>query len=212
MADKIKRISVNALERVVKDMDEGIITKNWHSIEVSIKRRLGLYDMMTFVDSVVKTCFTGDDNKYTPEVLDFAIRCAVLESYANFTLPENVETRYDFVYGCDAYEFVAAAIDPDQFDLILDAIDEKIEHIARAQADAVIQKANEMVASLEQLEEQLSTVFAGVGEEDMAGIIKALQSGTMDEGKLVDAYFDARDKRAENKNDSGIVVKETEAE
>ena len=190
MADKMKRISVNALERVVKDLDDGIITKNWRSNEVSIKRRLGLYETM----------------------LDFAIRCSVLEMYANFTLPENVERKYDFVYGCDAYEFVLNEIDEEQFDIIMDAIDEKIEHIANAQADAVMQKANEMIASLEQLESQLSTVFAGIGAEDMAGIVNALKSGTLDEERLVNAYFDAREKQDKSENDMETAAKETEAE
>lgn len=212
MSDKMKRISVNALERVVKDLDTGIITKNWRSNEVSIKRRLGLYEMMEFVDGVVKTCFAGDDHQYTPEVLDFAIRCSVLEMYANFSLPENVERRYDFAYGCDAYEFVLNEIDDEQFDIIMDAIDEKIEHIANAQADAVMRKANEMIASLEQLESQLSTVFAGIGAEDMAGIVNALKSGTLDEEKLVNAYFDAHEKQHKSESDAETAVKETEAE
>lgn len=197
MADKNKRISVNALERVVKEQYPEPVTQGWHGNEVTIKPMLGLNEMMEFVDGVVKTCFIGDEQKYTPEVRDFAIRCSVLEMYANFTLPENVEHKYEFVYGCDAVEFVLGHIDHEQFEMILDAIDEKIEHIASAQAEAVMQKANELFAELEQLEKNLANVFEGIDEKDMAGIVKALQSGTLDEEKLVNAYFDARGKQEE---------------
>ena len=221
MAEKMERLSINALERVVKETGAGAITREWRGNDVTIRRRLGLYEMMKFVDGVVKTCFAGDAHQYTPEVLDFAIRCSVLEMYANFTLPKNVENRYDFVYGCDAYTFVLNEIDGEQFDLILDAIDEKIEHVAaaRERADAVTQIADKVCSFVNAALGKLSEVSADIGEENLARIAECLQSGTMDRETLtnavinaVNAYFDARDKRAENEQNGDEAVNTAEAE
>lgn len=212
MADKVKEISINAMERVIKESGENIVTKDWHGNELVIKRRLGLMEMMSFVDGVVKTCFTGDEQRYTPEVRDFAIRCSVLESYANFRLPDNIEKRYEFVYGCDAVKCVIDEIDMPQFDRMLDAIDEKIQYVADVHIEAINQKMNELYASFEALEERLSTVFGGIDEEGMANIVKALQSGNLDEERLVNAYFDARDKYEKHEFHGALIPKETEAE
>lgn len=210
MADKVKNIPINAMERVVKESGDTIITKEWHGNELVIQRRLGLMDMMSFVDGVVKTCFTGDEHKYTPEVRDFAIRCSILEMYANFTLPQNVEKRYEFVYGCDAVDSVVQEIDATQFDLILQAIDEKIEYVADAHIEAINQQMNELYASFAELENRLSSVFEGVDGDGMANIVKALQSGNLDEEKLVNAYFDARDKYEKHEFHGTLVEKEQE--
>ncbi|MBR1525582.1 MAG: hypothetical protein IJ640_02865 [Prevotella sp.] len=210
MADKVKNISINAMERVVKESGDTVITKEWHGSELVIQRRLGLLDMMSFVDGVVKTCFTGDEHKYTPEVRDFAIRCSILEMYANFTLPQNVEKRYEFVYGCDAVDNVVQEIDATQFDLILQAIDEKIQFVADAHIEAINQQMNELYASFAELENHLSAVFEGVDADGMANIVKALQSGNLDEEKLVNAYFDARDKYEKHEFHGALVEKEAE--
>lgn len=195
MADKSKKISVNAMERVIKDSGDAAVTKDWHGNELIIRRRLGLVDMMNFVAGVVQTCFVGEEKVYSPEVRDFAIRCGLLEIYANFTLPSSVEKRYEFVYGCDAVDAVMAEIDHTQYILILDAIEEKLQHMADAHIEAVNRHIDELFSSFEALESKLSEVFGGIGEDDMAGIVKALQSGTLDEEKLVNAYFDARSKQ-----------------
>ena len=126
MAIKVKKVSINALEKCVQEMNvENITEHEWNGITFSLKHRLGLMEMMTFVDGVVKSCFAGDGAQYTPEVLDFAIRCSLLEIYANFTLPAKVEHRYDIVYGCgDLFAIILENIDRVQYDDILRSIDE----------------------------------------------------------------------------------------
>lgn len=193
MANKIKKISINALEKCVKEaVGEPIVTKEWRGININIKTRLGLMEMMTFVDGVVKTCFTDNDTRYTPEVRDFAIRCSVLEMYANFTLPNNVEKRYELAYGCDAYKTIMESIDMSQFDAMLRAIDDKVEHLAEANIEAVTRQVNELYASLSALEERLSTVFQGIDKETITQLVGAMTDGKFDEERLVHAYLETK--------------------
>lgn len=204
MENKIKKISINALEKCVKEAaGEPIVTKEWRGINVNIKVRLGLKEMMTFVDGVVKTCFTEDDNQYTPEVLDFAIRSSVLEMYANFTLPSNIEKQYELVYGCDVYSTILEAIDRSQFDAMLRAIDEKISHIAASNIEAVTRQVNDVYASLNALEERLSAVFQGIDKDAITGLVGAMADGKFDEEKLVQAYLETKNGKKLQEDEAG---------
>lgn len=193
MTTKTKRVSINTLERCVKEaVGSPIVTKEWRGINVNIKVRLGLQEMMTFVDGVVKTCFTEGGKRYTPEVLDFAIRSSVLEMYANFALPSNIEKQYELVYGCDVYSIILQTIDRSQFDAMLHAIDEKIEHIALANIEAVTLQVNEIYASLSALETRLSSIFQNIDKKDIERLLGAMADGKFDEEQLVHAYFEAK--------------------
>lgn len=193
MANKIKKISINTLEKCVKEAaGEPFVTREWRGIDVDIKVRLSLMEMMTFVDGVVKSCFTEQSAEYMPEIQDFAIRCSVLETYANFTLPSNIEKRYELAYGCDVYDVILSVIDRAQFDTIMRAIDEKISHLADANIEAINRQVNELYASLSSLEERLSEAFRGIDNESLSGLVDAISNGKLDEEKLVQAYFDAK--------------------
>lgn len=195
MANKTKKIAINALEKCVKEaVGEPVVTKEWRGINVGIKIRLSLAEMMTFVDGVVKMCFTEDGTQYTPEVLDFAIRNNVLEMYANFSLPSNVEKRYELVYGCDVYNTIMETIDRSQFDAMLRAIDEKIEHIAESNIEAITKQINELYASLNNLQERLSAAFDGIDSDTITSLVKAMTDGKFDEEKLVRTYLDVKKK------------------
>lgn len=191
MANKIKKISINTLEKCVAEASgEPTVTIEWHGIAVAVKRRLGLMEMMTFVDGVVKSCFTSGGVEYTPEVLDFATRCSILEMYANFSLPANVERRYELVYECgDLYQIILDNIDRLQFDDILRSIDDKIAHIAEANIEAITRQMNELYAAFERLQERLSTAFEGIDKETIDNLVGAISDGKFDEEKLVDTYF-----------------------
>ena len=193
MANKIKTISINALERAVKDMDEQIRTViEWRGVSVTIKKRLGLMEMMSFVESVVRSCFNGEDNRFTPEIMDFAIRCGVLETYANFTLPANIEKRYELVYGCDALPMIMEVIDMDQYRAMMQAIDEKVSHMAQANIQAVFRQVNELYASLHELEDKMADVMNNLDPEMLEKLMASFSNGGIDEEKLVRAYLNEK--------------------
>lgn len=204
MANKTKKISINALEKCVKEATaEPVVTKEWRGINVNIKYRLGLNEMMAFVDGVVKTCFTEADNQYIPEVLDFAIRSSVLSMYANFTLPANIERQYELVYGCDVYATILESIDRNQFDAMLRAIDVKIAHVASANIEAVTRQVNDVYASLNALEERLSAVFQGIDKDAITGLVGAMADGKFDEEKLVQAYLETKNGKQSQEDKAG---------
>lgn len=184
---KIKRISVNALEKVEKDTYEPYRTFNWHGVEVTITHTLSLKDMLEFVSGVVKSCFAAD-NAYTPEIMDFAIKVSILEKYANFTMPRNVEMQYDMVYHTDAVERVLEHINLAQYHEICESICLKVENMAQANINAANQKLTEVCASFDKLQSDIAKMFGGITSDDIKALTEAVTNGTFDEHKLVSAY------------------------
>ena len=186
-----KRISVNAIERAVEEANENLVTVvDWYGNELAIKRRLNIAEMMNFVDVVVSNCFTPD-GEYVPETRDFTIRCATLEFYGNFRLPENLEKRYALVYSApieEALTEIDRHADGDQYDEILSVIYEKVKYIRNTNVEAANRKIEEMMKVIDGLGAQLNEVFGGMADEDVKALVENLAKG-VDEGKLMDAYI-----------------------
>lgn len=185
---KIKRVSVNAFEKAMKETYIPTEVFTWNGIEVTVKKNLSLKEMLEFVDSVVKSCFTKDTNTYIPEIMDFTIKVCVLEKYANFTMPNNVTTQYELVYHTDAVDCVLKYINLRQFNEVCVAINKKIENLAQANIEAVNKQMNELYNAFDNLQNKLASLFEGINSEDVRAVAGALANGMLDEEKLVKAY------------------------
>ena len=186
---KIKRISVNAFEKVMKETYAPTETFDWNGIEVTVKKNLSLREMLEFVDGVVKSCFSSETNAYIPEIMEFATKVCILEKYANFTMPSNVESQYALIYCTDAVECVLPHVNTDQLAEIKHAISKKVENIANANIEAVNKQMTEIHAAFDGLQNQLTGMFDGVSTEDIRAMAEALTNGALDEEKLVKAYM-----------------------
>lgn len=186
---KMKKISVNAFEKAMKDTYTPTETFDWNGIEVTVKKNLSLKEMLEFVDSVVKSCFTKDTNTYMPEIKDFAIKVCILEKYANFTMPRSVESQYALIYNTDAVECVLNHIDVRQFCEINTAITVKTEHIAQANIEAVNTHMNELYNAFNVLQTKVANLFDGISGDDIQAVASAFANGALSEEKLVKAYL-----------------------
>lgn len=194
---KTKKITVNAFERVMKETYTPTETFDWNGVEVIVKKTLSLKEMLEFVDTVVKSCFTDTEGVYIPEVKDFILKACVLEKYANFTMPRNLETQYDLIYHTDALERVLGYVNVQQFNEICCAINAKIEHQAQANVEAAHKQMNALFDAFDSLQTQLGGVFAGVGENDVRAVVDALSQGALDEEKLARAYIAVKNESTE---------------
>lgn len=198
MAEETKRISVNAFERQVKaNHSDNISTFIWGDVEVFVKRRLSLAEVIEFVDDVVKTCFTQDNFSYLPEVKNFSIKSNILTMYANFTMPSNVEYQYELVYDSNIVSEIIKYIDHEQLDEILAAIDDRIDAEIQMGASTLKVQVSKLIAAVSDLESRFSDIFSGIGEKEMAEMVSAITDGKFDADKLISAYFGQK-KRSEN--------------
>lgn len=189
MVTKVKRIPINALEKAIAESAGApVVKKEWHGIELTIKRGLCLKDMMQFVNDVTNMCFDENGN-YMPEIRDFAMRCSLLEMYVNLTLPKNVEDKYQIVYAFDGYKMIMGEIDKSQFDAMVNAIGEKIQYVVDANIETIKSKVVEMFSSLSELEGKFKSMFDGVDADTINKLAGAISGSRLDEEKLVQAYM-----------------------
>lgn len=184
---KSKRISITTFDKAMKAMSVPVKTVEWNGIEIEIKHTLPLKDVLTFVENVASSCF-ATDNSYLPEIKVFAIKCSVLEMYANFTLPANVEHKYDLIYNTDAFDVVAEHINAKQFNEIVEAINEKVYNSADANVAMANQKINEIYTAFDGLLTQVGDVFSGLSSDEIISFMSAVTNSRLDESKIVEAY------------------------
>lgn len=185
-----KKISITTFEKIMKDIHISTKTVEWNGVNITIKPTLSLKEMLSFVDNVVQSCFTTEDAAYIPEVKEFVIKCCVLEMYANFTLPTNVERKYDLIYCTDAIDVVMSNINAAQFGEIMEAINDKISNIAQANIESANKQINELYSAFDNIQEQMSSLFAGIGNDEIGKLVGAIAGDKFDEAKLVQAYID----------------------
>lgn len=192
MANKIKKISINAFEKAVNAQYEPIQTIEWNGIEILVNHTLTLHDMLAFVDLVVKNCFSNTDGAYMPEIKDFAIRNAIIEYYTNISLPLNVEKKYDLLYHSPILEEILPIIDQSQFKSIIRSIDEKTAHLAQANIEAVTKQMNELYATFDNMQKQINESFGNIDNGALSKVVETLIGGTLDEEKIVNAVLKAK--------------------
>ena len=182
------KITIDELRNAVDEHFELTTEAYWHSLALHIKKCLSFQDMLMFVRDVVSSCFEQDTNEYLPEIKDFALRCCVLEYYAGIVLPEAISEKYEIVYHSDIASFIVRRVDETQFAAIIQAIDDKIEHLAQSNIEALNKQMNEVVTEFASLEENLAGIFDGIDNDTVSKIANAIAGGSFDEHKLVEAF------------------------
>ena len=190
---KLKRVSINAFEKVMNDMDHGVYTEvNWRGIDILVRKHLPLKTMLEFVANVVGSC-VSDNGNYNPEAKEFAIKTNILTKYANFTMPANIELHYDLVYMTDAVAHVLEYVDEEQMDEIRYAIDERIRYLIHVNVNAVQKQMMDINSAFYNIQNQFSEMFSGMKEGDMKALTDAIgQYKGLNEEALVEAFIKSK--------------------
>lgn len=186
---KIQKISVNAMDEIMKRYAT-TETVEWNGLQVVIKKNLSLEEMMTFANSVVKSCFDQSSGAYIPEVKDFAIRANVLDMYTNFTLPKDLGKQYDMVVQSGAVEMVLNYINCVQFNELVKAIDSKLQNTADANIQAFITKLDNVTTAFSDMQTEMEKMFSGVDTEDIGKLVGAIANGDNTEEGIVKSYLE----------------------
>lgn len=187
---KLKKVSITSFNKIMKEINTPIEIVEWHGIKITVQKTLPLVDVLTFVDRVFTGCFDEATNSYVPEVKDFAIKCCTLELYANFSLPSNVEHKYDLIYNTDAVDVVMKHINTVQFNDIIDSINTKINCTIQADMDTINKQMRNIYNSFYEMQRNIERIFSNIQSEDLSNLIHALSDKNFDESKLVQAYIE----------------------
>lgn len=184
-ANKTDKISVSALDKVVKETYTPFVEIDWNGNRLIVKRTLSLRDMVLFVDSVVKSCFSADTHDFIPEAKDFAVRSNIVDHYTNVTMPKNLDHMYNLLYQTDLARVVLDNIDEWQFREMISAINNKIRHISSSDTARIVEQMNQAVAVVNDIAENIGELFSGVSRDDLTTLTDAVANGSIDEGKIV---------------------------
>lgn len=171
MAKKTNKVSVNQFEKAIVKPDIQIIDIGVdEKIEVEVKRKLNLDEMLTFVSEVVSFCIDAGDETYIPEAYRFAIRVAVINGYSNLTMPSNIDKQYELAYYTSAFNQIMSVIDREQFTDIIDAVDMKLNHKLSLQRAEISAGVNAAIGKMN----QITDMFDAISEDDVKSLIGGL--------------------------------------
>lgn len=185
MAKKIKKVSVNELEKAMQG-EAREFEMIYQGMPYTVRRSIPVEAMLQFVRDVVEPCFL-DDGTYLPEIQGFAFRCALLEYYTNIRLPQDIDKRAEIVYGTEVVDSVISVASAAQIDELRLAIEMKIDHMLNTDITYTRNKLNEAIEALTRSQAQMADVVSGLDTEIVSGALKALSGGQFDEEKVVKA-------------------------
>lgn len=191
MAKTEKKVSIALFDKIAKEHFRNENDIQWHEATAHVRRTLSLPDMLAFVDDVVGSCF-HDRYGFMPEVRDFVIKCNILTRYANFSLPDSLEHRYQMVYFTDAVDTVCEAINTTQLQEIVNAINSKIRFLCDGKASMIQERINDVLGAMEEMRDSAKDIFSGISKEDMKALVGAMTEHGFDEQKIVEAYLDKK--------------------
>ena len=186
---------VSNLLKTINGEYSNTVKKTWQGMAFEIKRVLSFAEMTEFIDSVMSLCFS-DSYLYLPEVRDFAINSCIIDYYTNIDIVDDVNIRYNTIYCTNLIEQIKKEINTNQLDNILDALDEKIDYRVSTNIDALLSQVDNIVQTLENFAQKAQDSFKDLTPDDIKGFVSSINSGALDEEKIVKAYFDSRENKA----------------
>ena len=216
MAKHAKQISISRWEKWL-DQDgsnEIVVSVPWdEECQITIKRKLGLTEMMELVTEIVGLCFNDEDGDYIPHVFDFALRSGVLTHYANFRMPESVEKQYDLVMRTGAYELVMDYADQDQVYQIIGSAEGWIEHkknlyncTSYRYVRELLAKVADIADKINRLADQGAEIYGNVDPEQVAEMVRRVAGmKKVDEHELVRAVFEEQKKAQGEESEEKVI-------
>lgn len=78
---------------------------NWHGRMISIKYMLTREEYIDLFGRIESMC-TANDGTLLPEYVDFALRMAVVATFAGIEIPSDIDEAYKLMYHSDIFDVV----------------------------------------------------------------------------------------------------------
>lgn len=188
MMAKVKKVSINAFEKAVKECHENTVVAEWNGLEVVITHTISLQDMMNLVAEVADNCFL-DDGRYIPEMMQPLLDCGVVERYTNISLPSNLAARYELVMKSGIMDFIMPKINSNQYSDIVVAIRDKVDYACDSNTAEFNRAIDNMMESINAIQESTKNLFENVSPDDIRKIVGVVGDERRIEERIVDEYI-----------------------
>lgn len=185
---KVKKISINAFEKTIKENFENTVTKDWFGIPVTITKTISFEEVVSFVAEVADNCFL-DDGRYIPEAMQALIDCGVVRHYTNISLPANLSSAYELVMQSGIIDFIMSEINYGQYNNILLAIRDKVEYACESNAAEFNKAIEKMTVSMNEIQEATKDMFSKISPDDVQKIMGMYGDERSIEERVVEEYI-----------------------
>lgn len=91
---------------------------NWHGKVISIRYLLSHKEVIDLYQRV-EEMITRDDGTIMHEHMDFAVKLAIVSTYACIELPDDIDTVYNLIYHSDIFDVVMSNANKNQLSSIV---------------------------------------------------------------------------------------------
>lgn len=185
---KVKKISINAFEKTIKENFENTVTKDWFGIPVTITKTISFEEVVSFVAEVADNCFL-DDGRYIPEAMQALIDCGVVRHYTNISLPTNLSSAYELVMQSGIIDFIMSEINYSQYNNIVLAIRDKVEYTCESNTAEFNKAIEKMTVSMNEIQEATKDLFSKISPDDVQKIMGMYGDERSIEERVVEEYI-----------------------
>jgi hypothetical protein len=185
---KVKKISINAFEKTIKENFENTVTKDWFGIPVTITKTISFEEVVSFVAEVADNCFL-DDGRYIPEAMQALIDCGVVRHYTNISLPANLSSAYELVMQSGIIDFIMSEINYSQYNNIVLAIRDKVEYACESNTAEFNKAIEKMTVSMNEIHETTKDLFSKISPDDVQKIMGMYGDERSIEERVVEQYI-----------------------
>lgn len=185
---KVKKISINAFEKTIKENFENTVTKDWFGVPVTITKTISFEEVVSFVAEVADNCFL-DDGRYIPEAMQALIDCGVVRHYTNISLPANLSSAYELVMQSGIIDFIMSEINYSQYNNIVLAIRDKVEYACESNTAEFNKAIEKMTVSMNEIQEATKDLFSKISPDDVQKIMGMYGDERSIEERVVEEYI-----------------------
>lgn len=172
MSKKNNKIAVRKFAEIVNvDNIVTIPLEGVEGVDIEIKRTISFQEMLDFVESVAALCVNIETSQYYPHLRDFGIKMELLTRYANFTLPQSIDKKYEYIYNSNAVALVLANINETQFTEIVSSIDSKIRFALEEMNSAATKSVTSLISKLDVAVDESAAMFEGIDHDEVMKMI-----------------------------------------
>lgn len=182
------------LSEILNGKSEDTTVIDWCDQKLSIRRFLPLPTAVMLVNAVVESCFSEDTGEYIPEMRFFAEKIATIAAYTNVDIPENNELQYQLIYQTDIMKCIETYADKSQYNDIMCAIEDGLRTRKNSNLAEFKNEVQRMTDQVTALISNITSAFGDISQDDLSAFVKAVISGEVNDGKILEAVIKKEEK------------------
>lgn len=192
-----KRLSINTVEKVMKDTSEasdlGSLEEiiDWHGCEVHVKKIISFDDAVEFINDVVKSSY-DENGEYRHELKQIAIFRNTLTKYANFPNDAKLEFWFDLMSKTLVMNTITDHIHYGQYHSIIAAAESKVDLINNSNIKAIERDASLAVQKIEELASGMNEMMSGVDANDVSMFIQNMANSESFNDYVTNVYANVK--------------------